>query len=584
MITPVQYGCLVACLLFVGCQPTESVAPPTISAPVKPPESLVSTKSPATISKRFATAVDFPEQPAIQFDDLHADLGVEFQFDTGANGRALMPESLGGGGGWIDFDRDGSPDLYLVQGGNPTEQPCHPIGDRLFRNVSQRFVDVTASTRRMDREHGQGLAVGDFDNDGFDDLLVTNVGPDVLMRNLGDGTFEDVTSLAGVADPRWGSSAAWADLDLDGDLDLFVCNYLQYDVFHPKDCHFDDGRPAVCHPDHLDPEDNACYENLGDGTFREVTKAWGLLAPGSKSLGVVVADFNGDFRPDVYVANDTTANHLFMNLGEGQFVEQAVELGCAMNGIGQYQASMGIACGDYDRNGFLDLYVSHFSSDSNTLYANLGPVGFHDVTQSEGLHKPTLPYLGFGTVMRDFNADGQEELLVTNGHIDDWRYKNELYAMPPQLFTCRDGRWHEQSRQAGEYFQGNYLGRAVSVADYDRDGDDDLLIVHQDHPAAILQNNSPRQHWLQLEFIGKQSNRRGVNAIVELHQGSRTWHYQMVAGTSFCAAHQPMVSIGLGDNAADCEISVRWPVPGSPVQRVNTAVDRTVVIQELDRE
>jgi len=569
-------------LIFTGCQPADSVAPPTIVAANNSSE-LSATLKPSHRPVELPSSIKhLPEFTAIHFDDLHADLGIEFQFDSGANGRALMPESVGGGGGWIDFDRDGRPDLYLVQGGNPTQQPCHPDGDRLYRNLSNRFVDVTAASRRADPGYGQGLAVGDFDNDGFDDLLVTNLGPDVLLRNLGDGTFEDVTSVAGVADPRWGSSAAWADLDLDGDLDLFVCNYLQYDVLHPKDCHFDDGRPAICHPEHLDPEDNACYENQGDGTFREVTQAWGLLAPGSKSLGVVVADFDGDFRPDIYVANDTTANHLFMNRGTGQFDEQAVELGCAMNGIGQYQASMGIACGDYDRNGFLDLYVSHFSSDSNTLYANLGPAGFHDVTRSEGLHKPTLPYLGFGTVMRDFNADGLDELLVTNGHIDDWRYKNELYAMPPQLFTYQHGRWHEQSRQVGDYFQGNYLGRAISVADYDRDGDDDLLIVHQDQPTALLQNNSPRQHWLKLEFMGRKSNRRGVNAIIDLHQGDRTWHYELVAGGSYCAAHQPILSVGLGDNAADCEIFVRWPVPGAPVQKVTTAVDRALVIQEVD--
>lgn len=578
MIAPVRYGCLVACCICTGCQPTISVAPPTISQASNSPPIPVETVLP--IKSKVVAA---PQQLSpIQFVDVHADLGLEFQFDNGANGRALMPESLGAGGGWFDLERDGRPDLYLVQGGNPTETPCHSEGDRVFRNLPGRFIDVTDSTRRIDMGHGQGLAVGDFDNDGFDDVLVTNVGPDVLLRNLGDGTFEDVSVIAGVGDPRWGSSAAWADLDNDGDLDLFVCNYLKYDVFQPQDCHFDDGRPAVCHPEHLEPEDNACYENLGNGQFRDITAEWGLLAPGSKSLGVVIADFNGDFRSDIYVANDTTANHLFMQVDRGKFLEQAVELGCAMNGIGQYQASMGLACGDYDRNGFLDLYVSHFSSDSNTLYANLGAVGFHDVTRSERLHKPTLQYLGFGTVMQDFNSDGHQELFVTNGHIDDWRYKNELYAMPPQLFTFRDGYWYEQSQQCGDYFRHNYLGRAVSYADYDLDGDLDLLVVHQDQPAALLENQSPRQHWLQLELIGHRSNRRGINAIVELHQGDRVWHYEMFAGSSFCAAHQPLIAIGLGENAADCEIQIRWPTAEGQQQTVKTRVDRHLVIPERD--
>lgn len=570
-------------LLLCSCSPVTAVPP------VESISNSDSTPDVAAVSSplRAIELNDAPtggaepaELPRIVFDDVHSAVGVEFQFDTGANGRAFMVESTGGGGGWLDYDRDGWPDLYLVQGGNPTELPAHPTGDRIFRNIEGRFVDVTSFTNIADLQYGQGLAVGDFDDDGFDDVFVSNVGPDVLLRNFGDGTFEDVTLTAGMADPRWGSSSAWSDLDSDGDLDLFVCNYLKYDVHRPKDCRKDDGRPAICHPEQIDPEDNACYENLGDGTFRRVETSWNLLGPGSKSLGVAIADFNGDFRPDIFVANDTTANHLFIQEATGRFVERASALGCAMNSLGQYQANMGIAFGDYDGNGFPDLYITTFTGDSNTLFANLGPQGFHDVTRMEGLHKPTLPYLGFGTVMADFNSDGFQELMIANGHIDDWRYKHELYAMPPQLFTCTGTRWNELTHRAGPYFQGQYLGRAMSTADYDRDGDTDVLVAHQDAPAAILNNQSPPGHWLQIELIGLQSNRRGVNASVEVRQGQRRIVQQLVGGTSYCSAHEPVLHFGLGAQSEDCTVTVRWPREGFSTQTATTTVDRRMVIRE----
>jgi hypothetical protein len=558
----------------IGCSPGATV-------PSRPPEPVAtSVPEPTAPIETLPIAPIRPASASVAFEDVHASLGVEFQYDTGANGRAFMVESTGGGGGWIDYDRDGWCDVYLVQGGNPTESPTHPAGDRIFRNLDGRFIDVTDATARVDREYGQGLAVGDFDDDGFDDVFVANVGPDVLLRNMGDGTFADVTDEAGMADPRWGSSAAWSDLDLDGDLDLFVCNYLKYDVFHPKECRTSDGRPAICHPEEIDPEDNACYENLGNGTFRRVEEAWNLLGPGSKSLGVAIADFNGDLLPDIYVANDTTANHLFVQEGPGRFVERGVAMGCAMNGLGQYQASMGVACGDYDGNGYLDLYVTHFTGDSNTLYANLGPTGFHDETRIEGLHKPTLPYLGFGTVMVDFNCDGFQELMIANGHIDDWRHKNEPYAMPPQLFSFNGERWDERTAEAGAYFRGNYLGRALSTADFDRDGDIDALVVHQNAPAALLRNDSPLGNWLLIELVGVRSNRRGVNAIVEVRQGDRRLVQHLVGGTSYCSAHEPALHFGLGTVDGECEVTVRWPRPGYPSQTVASGVNRRIVIRE----
>ena len=520
------------------------------------------------------------------FIEVSTEVGVQFQYDNGATGKALMIESAGGGAGWLDYDGDGSWDLYLVQGGNPTPKPDETLlPDCLYRNMGDgRFRDVSRLAGVTDGGYGYGAAVGDYDNDGFDDLYVTNVGHNVLYHNLGDGTFQEVTEAADVDDPRWSTSAAWGDLDHDGDLDLFVCNYLKYDPFHPFPCPKKDGSPGICHPQDLPAEPNEVFLNHGDGTFRRVAHEWGLDGEekDSKSLGVVIADLNGDGRVDVYVANDTTANFLFVNQGQGRFQESAAKLGCAMNGQGSYQASMGVAVGDYDRNGFLDLYVTHFTDDSNTLYQNLGPAGFHDSTRTTGLHQPTLKYLGFGTVMADFNQDGHEDLFVTNGHIDDWRDKGELFEMPPQLFTYTGTKWEECSEKAGQPFREQRIGRAVASCDFDDDGDLDLAVVHQNTPTWLLRNDSQRGHWLKVRLIGRSSNRRGVGSQVTLRQGQSVLVQQLMGGTSYCASHQPVLVFGLGESNANCSIEIRWP-SGISQQVDNIEPDRSLVLMEPEK-
>lgn len=569
------------CAVWIGagCRPAALDPAPTV-APVVVRTAPRSVPDTAAASRPAARSIGVP-----QFVDRHTDWQLDFEYDTGATGKALMVESTGGGGGWIDYDRDGWPDLFFVQGGDPLATVPHSAGDRLCRNIQgQRFLDVTESARPPDGGYGQGLAVGDFDGDGFDDLLITNVGPDVLLRNQGDGTFQDVTAAAGVGDPRWGSSAAWCDLDDDGDLDLFVCNYLKYDVAHPVACRREDGTPAVCHPESIDPDESECYENLGNGRFQSVTDKWGLRAPNNKALGVAIADFNGDDQPDVFVANDLCANHLFIRVAPGQFEERAVALGCALNALGQYQANMGIACQDYDNNGFLDLYVTHFTHDSNTLYANLGAVGFRDVTRFEGLHGPTLDLLGFGTVMADFDSDGGMDVFVANGHIDDWSHKNEAWKMRSQLFSYNGVEWVEHLSAAGPFFKEERLGRAVSSADVDRDGDMDLLVVFQDAPAALLINESLPGAWLQVELQGSGANRNGVGAKVTVEQGAKKWVQQSVAGTSYCSAHEPVLSFGLGASTEPCKVTVQWPPLPGRSESQTTSVNRRLVFRERDRK
>lgn len=546
--------------------------------PMEPPRD----SQPSPPTETASPAADSPPLVAApHFRDVHEEVGVDFTYDTGANGRALMVESTGGGAGWLDYDRDGACDLYLVQGGNPTADVPHAAGDRLFRNLGTRaFADVTPHLRITDLLHGQGITVGDFDNDGFDDVYVTNVGRNILWHNLGDGTFEDVTEPADVGDDRWSTSAAWADLDNDGDLDLVVCNYVEYDVFHPKPC-FEEGRPSTCHPSEFEGVDNEVFENLGDGTFRSVFHDWGFSASGSKSLGVVVADFNLDRRADVFIANDVTPNHLFQQVTPGEFSEQAVSLGCAMNALGQNQASMGVACGDYDRNGYVDLYVTHFANDSNTLYANLGDVGFRDTTRRTEIHAPVIDFLGFGTVMADFNSDGHTDLFVANGHIDDWRHKGDRWKMNAQLFSFDGSIWIEQTPSAGEYFSEEHLGRAVATADYDQDGDLDVCVIHQNEPTALLENVRTDGHWLQLEFIGRRANRRGIGVVVEVEFGDTRLVQQLAGGTSYCSSQQPILQFGMGDWDGPCDVTVTWPTSeGSRTTQTGVSCDQKLVIHE----
>ncbi|MFM7844342.1 MAG: FG-GAP repeat domain-containing protein, partial [Planctomycetota bacterium] len=348
---------------------------------------------------------------------------------------------------------DHRPDLYLVQGGDPayTSTDQQPL-DRLYQQRPDgRFVDVTEMAHIAEPRYGQGIAVADFNDDGFDDIYVTNVGRNTLYQNQGDGTFVDVTLSAGVGDERWSCSAAWGDLDGDGDLDLYVGNYCDYDPRKPLDCS-KDGKVHICHPRDVPPVPDECYINQGDGTFTAEAKQRGLFGEGNRALGIVIADFDRDGDQDIYVANDTTANFLFINQGAGQFVESAITLGCAVDHNGSAQASMGVACGDFDRNGLLDLYCTHFQYESNTLYQNFGTSGFEDVTGKMGLHAPTYAMLGFGTVMVDFDQNGQQELFVANGHIERSKFQNKLvYEMEPQLFSFDGQRFHDRSRQSGDY-------------------------------------------------------------------------------------------------------------------------------------
>ncbi|MCA9208405.1 MAG: CRTAC1 family protein [Planctomycetales bacterium] len=484
----------------------------------------------------------------------------DFVYHNGEQGNSLMVETLGGGCGWLDYDCDGHWDAYLCQGGNPTaSHTASEPNDVLLRLAADgKFTNVAELARITEQGYSQGVSIGDFDNDGFDDIYVTNVGRNSLFQNLGDGTFQEITVQAGVGDERWSSSSAFADLDHDGDLDLYVCNYCVYDPRQPLECRNAKGEPRICHPRDVEAWPDECYFNQGDGTFTAEARSRGLYGEGNKALGVAVADFNGDGWVDVYVANDTTANFIFISQGDGHFREEAIVRGCAIDRQGAYQASMGLAVGDYDGDGWLDIYSTHFYEESNTLYRNLGAGVFEDVTGILGLHDPTMLRLGFGTVMQDFNQNGWPELFVANGHIENYP-NNPLHAMQPQLFEYGGVKWKECTASSGEFFRQKRIGRGVAACDFDNDGGPDLCVVHQNASASLLENASERGSFLVIAFKGHDSNRRGIGCQVTVTVNGRQYTQQLFAGGSYASSHQPYLFFGLGDCSGPGRVEVVWP-------------------------
>lgn len=565
---------------FPGCSPTpgDSVPEKDLSAnQIAEVATGISLDRYRSESQPASLSVAHPK-----FRDVAGETGLDFAFQNGATGKRLMVEATGCGCAWSDFDRDGWCDLFCVQGGisdlsDRTEQPT----DRLFHNRDGRFLDVTNSSEIEGREYGQGVTVGDYDNDGFDDIFVTNVGRNTLWHNSGDGTFERVADWTGTMSSVWSSSAAWADIDLDGDLDLYVGNYCDFDPLNPVECRNPEGTPAQCQPREVPSVPDEVFVNNGDGKFREAAAELGLSGPDNRTLGLVVADFFQTGVPDIYVANDATANFLFVRQPDGTYEDQALRMGCAFDSHGRGQASMGVAVGDFDRNGLFDLYLTHFEGEWNTLYSNGGSSrGFVDVTGDVGLLVPTIPWVGFGTVMTDFDLNGTSDLFVVNGHIDDLGRQGVL-SMPPQLFTYDGKDWQEVSESAGEYFNRRLVGRGCAEADFDNDGDMDIAVIHQNETLSLLETESSGNHWLGIELVGCHSNRLGLGALVTVTCGDISLVQQMTPGGSYCSCRQSRLVFGVGDRTEKCQVEVAWPQQSGPTQVMeNVTLDQRLVIVE----
>ncbi len=507
-----------------------------------------------------------PPLPAPWFEDVTDTAGIDFEHVRGLETRYWFPEIMSGGAAWLDYDDDGFFDLYLVQGGDLAAPPAARPGNRLYRNHGDgTFTDVTASSLTGDTGYGMGAATGDYDGDGDTDLYVTNVGPNVLYRNNGDGTFTDVARMAGVDHPGWGTSAAFFDYDGDGDLDLFVVNYILWSPEREITCFSGGHARDYCLPDNYHaPAPDVLYRNNGDGTFTDVARAAGIATARGNGLGVAPADYDGDGDLDLYVANDGDPNHLWINQGDGTFRERALVAGAALNRQGMAEAGMGVTPVDLDDDGDLDLFLTHLREETNTVYLNHGGL-FEDVTLRTGLAVPSLPYTGFGTAFADFDLDGQLDLYVTNGRVSlaHTPLADDPYAEPDQLFRgLGGGRFEEVLPPGGTAEPLLGAGRALAVADYDNDGDPDLLVVNNGGPARLLRNRiGDGGRWIAFRLLDRHG-RTPTGALVGLEAGGR-WRWRL-AGTAYGyqAAHDPRVFFGLGADTSLTRLDVVWPGGG----------------------
>lgn len=513
---------------------------------------------------------------AIAFHDVTDAAQISFQHRSPVTVQRHLHLMMGSGVGWIDFDRDGFPDLYCAQGeewstvkrnqGQPVDVA---LSNRLYWNRRKsQFQDVTAASGLTVLNYSMGIAVGDYNHDGFDDLYVSAFGRNLLYCNQGDGTFSEVSSFAHVDDPGYGASCTWADLNGDGLLDLYVVNYLEIDRDHYPICsrRVDAARVYfICHPRYVPGQDDVVYLNLGNGSFLDVSQKAGLHSePARQGLGVFAADYDQDGDMDLYVANDSVANQLWINNGHGVFTDQALVAGLAFNRAGDREAGMGLAGADYNGDGELDLFVTNYFGETNTLYRNEGALFFLDVTDETGLAAPSRARLGFGTSFLDVNNDGWEDLFVTNGHVHDRLSqlgKTEPYEQEPQLFLNLAGaRFDDVSEQSGEFFKTKQVGRGCAVADFNQDGLADLAVSHLNERLILLENRSaPIHKSIALQLVGTASNRSAIGAVLEVTGDSRKMIRLRKGSSSYLSADEAWVSCGLGDSNAPVAVKVRWP-------------------------
>ena len=531
----------------------------------------------------------------IQFIDVTAEAGIQFRHENGAKGDYHLPEQLGAGGAFFDYDTDGDRDLYLVNSGDLPGGPSKgTYTSVLYRNNGDgTFTNATSEAGAGNiGNYGIGAACGDYDNDGDPDLYVTNFGRNVLYRNDGEGDFTDVTEVAGVGDPLWGSSATFLDYDRDGNLDLYVVNYLRYSLDIPHAACEVDGIRILCHPKNFDGAPDQLYHNNGDGTFTNVTEASGFKAiegrHSGKGLGVVAVDFNSDGEIDIYVANDDTPNYLYYNNGDSTFTEMGLLAGCAYSFNGVAQAGMGVDAGDYNGDGFQDIFVTNLSYETNALYQNNGDGTFSDVIYGAHLGEESFLSVGFGTRFFDYDNDGYLDIFIPNGHIIDniAQVTDTLtYAQRNQLFHNNgDGTFTEVSSNSGTYFQRESVSRGAIFGDYDNDGDIDIVTTQVNQPAELLRNEGGNLHnWLRVKLVGVITNRDGIGARLTLTAGSQSWVQEARAGSSILCSNDPRCFFGLGDFAVVNRLEILWPSGILQILK-NLAPNQEIVVIEPSGE
>ncbi len=511
--------------------------------------------------------------------DVSQPAGLSFSHVAGASGTTHIAETMGSGGGFLDYDNDGWLDIYLVNGGaRPGIQSVSPTTNALFRNNRDgTFTDVSTKAGVGDTSYGMGCAFADYDNDGFVDIYLTNLGPNVLYHNNGDGTFTDVTAKAGVGDPLWSTSAAFADYDRDGYVDLYVCNYLEVpfsSVSAEINAYIYSGVP------------NTLYRNKGNGVFEEATLKAGLREDPlySKSLGVIWLDMDNDNDSDLYVTNDTTANYLFANNGDGSFQDISLQSGTAFSGQGLAQAGMGVDAADLG-NGYSSIHVTNYSLENNNLYWNYGSGTFTDQIIESRLAGSSFVPLGFGTNWFDYNNDGLPDLFVANGHVlENTRLvqRSTEYRQTNQLFLYQgQGTFSEVSSRAGGYFKHKNVSRGSAAGDFNNDGRVDLLVTNSNGKSDLLENRTrSSHHWLKFKLNGTDCNRDGIGAKIHLKAGKQQLTQEVRAGSSYLSQSDLRLNFGLGNETRVESILVSWPCGKKESLIPPPQLNQTIYIKE----
>jgi hypothetical protein len=519
--------------------------------------------------------------PAI-FLDATAKAGITFVHASGATPEKYMVETFGSGAAWIDVDNDGFVDLYFVNG-------APGAANALYRNNGDgTFSDITrqsGTAADTNRSYKTGVAVGDYNNDGRLDLYVTALGPNILYRNNGNGTFTDVTAAAGVAGGanEWSTSTGFLDYDRDGDLDLYVANYVDPQMDANPWCGLrKPGYRMYCNPTIFDGVADRLFRNNGDGTFTDASLQAGIANPAGKGLGVVFCDFDRDADTDIYVANDLVRNFLYRNNGDGTFVDVAYAAGVGFDMNGTPQAGMGVDCGDIDGNGYPELFVTNFSHELNTLYDNRGNGLFEEVSQKAGLGSGFIP-LGFGTKMYDFDNDGDLDIHVTNGHVIDnvKLYQPALtYEQKDLLYENVGGRFIDISARSGQALQAPRVGRALAVADFDNDGHLDVVISSVGQRAVLLKNQGVRKgNWIQIRAQGTASNAFGLGATVRAEIAGKVQVREINNVSSYLSSNDTRLHLGLGDAKVIQRLEILWP-SGRRQLLTEVAANQILVVKE----
>ena len=515
---------------------------------------------PSTAATQQSSGLDF------RLVDVTSSSGIQFRHNSGAYGGKLLPETLGSGCAFLDFDGDGWQDILLVNGMDWKGHTKQRSTLRLYRNNRNgTFSDVTKQAGLDVEMYGMGVAVGDWNNDGFPDLLVTCVGQNRLFRNTGKGTFVDVTKASGLAG-RIGvsTSAIWFDFDRDGWLDLFVCNYVKWSIEHDVFCSLDGKQKSYCTPEAYRGDTCWLFRNRRNGTFEDVTATSGIFDTSSKSLGVALIDYDDDGWPDLFVANDTQPNKLYRNQRNGTFKDVGVAAGIAFSTEGKARAGMGTDAADYDNSGKTSLAVTNFDNEMVGLYRPLDQGLFEDVAMAAGVGAPSRNTLGFGCVFADMNLDGMLDLVVANGHIDETVRHirgNVGYAQPPQLFLNQGkGTFRDVAAAAGGGFAQPRVGRGLAYGDFDRDGDLDLLVTTNGGPASLFRNDQVAgNRSIRFRLVGTKSNRDAIGASVRITSDGVTQTRIVKSGSSYLSQSELPVTFGLGKRDRVDRVVVRWP-------------------------